>query len=87
MQTLDLPDILDIRAAAPLAARLLALRGEEVAIDAGNVQRVGAQCIQVLLSARATWTADGISFALTNPSDAFIEGVEALGFPIMKFVE
>lgn len=87
MQTLQLPDILDLRAASPLATSLLAIRGRQLTIDASHVERVGAQCLQVLLSARATWAVDGLSLMVVNPSEAFIEGVETLGVPINKFAE
>ncbi|MBI1867099.1 MAG: STAS domain-containing protein [Methylocystis sp.] len=87
MRTLRLPDILDLRAASPLAANLLAIRGHQATIDASHVQRVGAQCVQVLLSARVTWAADSVSFVLSNPSEAFLEGVGTLGIPIAKFSE
>lgn len=87
MPTLQLLEILDIRAASPLVASLVATRGEQVTIDAANVQRVGAQCVQVLYSARATWQADGVAFAIVNPSEAFVEGLTALGVPITKLIE
>ena len=74
-----LNDTLDLRAAGPLAADLLARRGQDVAIDASAVQRVGGQCLQVLLSARMTWAADGLAFRVVTPSPEFTEGVALLG--------
>jgi len=87
MTTVQLPEILDIRAASPLAATLLGVRGKHLTIDASNVQKVGTQCIQVLLSARATWSADGASLTVSNPSETFIEALETLGIPVAKFSE
>jgi chemotaxis protein CheX len=68
-----------LRAAAPLAAELLSRRGKPVALDGAGVERLGGQCLQVLLSARATWSADGHSFQIDRPSTALIESLEALG--------
>jgi chemotaxis protein CheX len=77
-----LQQVLDLNAAGPLAAELLAVRGRDVEVDASAVERVGAQCLQVLLSARATWDADGATFALVSPSDEFASTLALLGAPI-----
>ena len=60
--TVTLGAALDMTAAGPLTKELLAVRGKPVALDASNVIRVGGQCLQVLLSAQATWAADGQPF-------------------------
>ena len=77
--TVELPAVLDLRAAAPLADQLLALRGEPLTIDASKVDRIGGQCLQVLMSAAATWAADGASLQIAAPSEAFESGLELLG--------
>ncbi|ACB97174.1 STAS domain-containing protein [Beijerinckia indica] len=77
--TIDLPAILDLRAATPLASELLGCRGRDLIIDAAKVQRIGGQCLQVLLSAVATWQADEIPLSIRNPSPDFLEAVELLG--------
>lgn len=79
MVTLD--QVLDLKAARPLAEQLTALRGRDLMVDAGSVERIGAQCLQVLLSACATWTDDGSRFAVTGPSAAFVETLALLGAP------
>jgi chemotaxis protein CheX len=84
---LQLPEALDLLAATPLAKMLLAQRGANIVIDASSVQRVGAQCVQVLLSAASTWTADGLSFVIANRSPAFVEGLQLLGIPGDTFIE
>ena len=78
-EILDLPAVLDIRAAKPLADQFLSLRGRDVTVNAASVQRVGGQCLQVLLAARATWAADGGRFRVTAASPAFTEGLALLG--------
>ena len=76
---ITLAPVLDVRAAKPLHGQLLALRGETIIVDAVNVERVGAQCAAILLSAARSWEADGQEFSLVNPSDALQKGLELLG--------
>ena len=65
----DLAEVLDLAAAEPLRAELIERRGAPVELDGSAVQRVGGLCLQVLLSAQATWAADGqpLSFACHAP--------------------
>lgn len=76
---LRLAEILDLKAAAPLAGELLSHRGHPVEIDASQVTRLGAQCTQILLSAVATWRADEVPFSIREPSASFLESLELLG--------
>ena len=76
---LPLPAVLDLAAAGPLHAALLARLGGPVKIDAGEVRRLGGQCLQVLLAAQTRWAADGAAFDVLNPSPEFAEGLELLG--------
>ena len=78
-QTIQLAAILDVRAAGPLAAELAARRGQDVTLDACEVRRLGAQCLQVLLSARASWAAEGVCFRVSAPSDDFTDTLTLLG--------
>jgi chemotaxis protein CheX len=71
--------VLDLRAAAPLAAELLGRRGKSVVVDGSAVERLGGQCLQVLLAGRATWRADGHAFQIVDPSAAFSDALAALG--------
>lgn len=68
---------LDFRAAGQLRDQFLAQRGKPIEVDGADVQRIGGQCIQVLVSAQRTWTQDGVDFALANPSP---EMLRALGY-------
>jgi chemotaxis protein CheX len=76
---LQLAEVLDLTAAAPLAQSLLAQAGSELAVDASGVRRVGAQCLQVLVAAAAAWKAEGVGFRLENASEEFLEGARLLG--------
>ena len=74
-----LPEALDLRAATPLAAELAARRGLDLELDASRVRKVGGQCLQVLLSARAAWASDGLRFGVAASSGEFTEGLALLG--------
>lgn len=79
---IDLPAHLDLTAAGPLAERLLAARGEPIVLDAAHVEKLGAQCLQVLLSAVATWKADMTELDIAQPSEGFTEGLATLGLSL-----
>ncbi len=81
----ELPGVLDLKAAAPLAAEILSLRGRPIDIDASHVERLGGQCLQVLLSAAKTWKAAKTSFAVINPSSDFAESLARLGVSAAEF--
>ena len=74
-----LADRLDQGAAGPLAGELMGLRGRDLTLDAASVQRIGGPCLQVLLSARAAWAADGARFQIADASPAFREAVALMG--------
>ncbi len=84
---IELAPILDLNAALPLAAEFLSHRGEEVTVDASRVQRLGGQCLQVLLSAAMTWKADETPLAVVNPSPDFIEWLRRLGLSLADFID
>jgi chemotaxis protein CheX len=74
-----LPAILDLKAAAPLAAAFLARRGTDIVVDAAAVQRLGGQCLTVLLSAQASWAEDARTLTFENPSPEFCAAIELFG--------
>jgi len=82
---LKLPEALDLKAAAPLAAEFLALRGRPVQVDGRQVTRVGGLCLQVLLSAAKTWKADESRFSIVSPSSELIDGLLRLGVSTADF--
>jgi chemotaxis protein CheX len=79
LRTIVLEQVLDLNTAVPLAENLMAHRGSDIVIDAGEVARLGAQSLQVLLSAVATWQADGRMLDFAQPSAAFIESLQLFG--------
>ena len=78
---LVLASCLDMTAAAPLKAQLLAARGTPLTLDASNVRRLGAQCLQVLLAARAAWCGDGLEWRVEDPSPEFADAARLMGCP------
>ena len=84
---IELAPILDLNAASPLVGEFLSHRGEEVIVDASRVQRLGGQCLQVLLSAAMTWKADETPLAVVNPSPDFIEWLRRLGLSPADFID
>ena len=76
---LTLDAILDLRAATPLVDALKAKRGAPIDLDASQVERLGALCLQVLLSAKKTWDADDQPLTLSAPSETFLENLSTLG--------
>ncbi|MEP3439232.1 MAG: STAS domain-containing protein [Hoeflea sp.] len=76
---LKLPEVLDLNAANRLHEQVLAHKGEDIDIDATEVDRVGAQCVQVLLAAALSWRADDQILKVKQASDAFIKTLQLLG--------
>ena len=68
-----LEPVLDLGAAERLHARLMEVRGQPLDIDASQVERLGGLCLQVLISARNTWRADGQTAVIGQASTAFDE--------------
>jgi chemotaxis protein CheX len=78
-QLIELPENLDMPAAAQLADAFAKRLGEPLAVDASQVTRLGASCVQVLLAAARTWKAEGDALSLQNPSARFLEDLNLLG--------
>ncbi len=81
----SLPPVLDLQAAEPLRAELMALRGRPLSLDASQVTRLGGLCLQVLMSARKIWVEDGVSLMVDQPSSGFSEQLAAFGEPELHF--
>ncbi len=78
-RVIELPQRLDLPAAAPLAAALMKRVGAPLTLDASRVERLGASCTQVLLAAVRSWGAEGDALALRHPSPGFLEDLKLLG--------
>jgi chemotaxis protein CheX len=82
---LRLPEILDLPTARPLARALIERRGRPIVVDGSAVARLGAQCVQVLLSAKRTWGADGVPLSFVNCAPRMIEDLRLLGIDSTTF--
>lgn len=82
-----LPEILDVRAASPLLSAFLGARGRQMRIDASNVVSVGAQCLQIIASARLTWERDGLPIVIVSPSGPFLEALQLSGVDMGSILE
>ena len=78
-ERLTLAPVLDLGAAASLARTLTELRGSDLALDGSEVGRLGAQCLQILISARRSWATAGHSLVVENASEHMLAAVAQLG--------
>jgi len=86
-EPLALQEVMDLRAAAPLAARLLAAQGSSLVLDGSKVRRIGAQCMQLIVSAHLTWERDGLNLTLARASAELVEAFEIAGIKIDGLME
>lgn len=78
---LQLPERFDSSSAADALEFFRAHRGKPLVVDASGVRRVGAQSLQILVSAGRTWRADGLRLFVENPSPELLEAASLLGLP------
>jgi chemotaxis protein CheX len=79
---LSLAKVLDLNEATALHGKLMSMRGNDISIDASAVERVGAQCVQVLLAAAKSWEDDKKSFSIAKVSNAFTKTMQLIGINI-----
>ncbi|MBL4870668.1 MAG: STAS domain-containing protein [Robiginitomaculum sp.] len=84
---IELTQVLDLTAAKPLFESFQVTRGQAITICAKNVERIGGQCVQVLLAASKAWRDDGHAFEITNSSDDFISGLHTFGLNLDVFTK
>lgn len=84
--TFVLDQRLDLTAASALCAELKERRGKDLTINAEEVEHLGSQCLQALISAAATWRADSAVLAYSGHSTAFIDALQIFGTPIEALV-
>lgn len=77
---IKLPQELDLTAARSLRNSLAEqMTNGAVVVDASTVERASTPCMQVLLAAARSADAAGVSFTITNASDAFGRALADLG--------
>lgn len=70
------------RAAPDLYAQLAKQRADTVVLDASKVEQIGVLSWQILVSAAKTWTDEGKSFEVIDPSAAFCSSAADLGLDL-----
>ncbi len=77
----SLPANLDTRAAPELFEALRGFQGESLTIDGSQVETLGGQCLQILLSACSEWQGSSAVLEIENASEAFQAQWIAFGAP------
>lgn len=85
-ESLQLAAVLDLNEASVLHGKLVSKRGRDIVIDASAVERVGAQCAQILVAGARAWDADKKSFRVENASDAFEKTMQLIGLNAQDLV-
>ena len=70
---------LDLSAASELLTTLKEQKDEEVILDFEKVTHLGALCLQVLLAAAKTFSAQGRTLKITNLSDRVSDQLRVMG--------
>ncbi len=78
-EVIKLPEVLDLNALEALHTELLSKRGVHLELDASAVSGLGAQGLQLLLSASETWRLDQKSFTVSGAGDEFVSAVSMMG--------
>lgn len=81
-KSLSLAPVLDLNEATALRDKLMALKGSDLSIDASAVERVGALCAQVLVSAARSWEVDKRAFSFSSASEPFLKTMQLIGVDI-----
>ncbi len=80
IQSLPLPSVVDVDAIDELRDWLNgALDTGDVRLDGSGVTRLVTNALLMMISARNTAEAKGVTFQISNPSPAFGEAVDRLG--------
>lgn len=72
-------ELLNTQGALQLMADLKNARNDDVEVDVSAVRHLGAQALQILMSAQKTWGTEKKNFVLASPSPDFVLGLKALG--------
>jgi len=79
VQKVVLPSACDAAAAGRMAAEFIAMRGNDIEVDASQVTQANVLALQVLLSAARTWKVDGKTFGLSHPGEKLSNALASLG--------
>ena len=74
-----LPARMDASTLPQTHSDLMSRRGADLDIEASKVDRFGAQALQLVLSAFASWREDGMRLRILDPSEAVRAAFDQLG--------
>lgn len=80
--TFILPNVLSLGAAEQLRESFVQrlVVGSDIIVDASNVDAITTPCLQVIISAGNTFEEAGCNLSIGNPSPAFTNAFNDLGF-------
>ena len=70
---------LDTSAAEKLRSQLRFAVGNDLILDANDVERIGGLCLEALLTAKQVWAKSGHQMQLKNCSQEFLDDLGSLG--------
>lgn len=78
---ITLQEVLHISEAKQLQEKLIAAlkTGDQLTIDAANVERADTASIQLLLAAKKTFDAEGVEFSIENMPEGLTKSISSLG--------
>lgn len=82
MTRLVLDPKLDLSKVGALNKSLLAAKGDDLEIDAGQVTLLGALGLQVLIASAKTWRDSGQTLTISPRSEFFDEALELFGVTV-----
>lgn len=85
-QRLVLKAKLDTSSAPQLRDDLVAADGQDLILDATQVEQLGALCAEVLLSVRHLWMQKKQSVTIENPSSQLIDNLGRMGLSLDDLV-
>lgn len=76
---------LDSAAAEHLTAALLGAQGDDITLDGSSVEHVGGLCLELLMSVRHLWAAEGRTVVVENPSEQMVDDLACFGLTAEDF--
>lgn len=73
---------LDTSSAGPLRDELVAAHGQDLVLDASDVEHIGALCAEVLMSVRHLWRQSDASITIENASSQLIDNLNQMGLSL-----
>ena len=79
---IEMPARLDHAAALALRPEIETARDQSLKLDASKVDYLGGAGVELLLAVRAEWLGKDQDFAIDDPSEGFLQGMDRLGIPL-----